>query len=90
MTYLLNGLAIYRDASIREGFPVRPVAAEAARTGDLLFWPGHIGLYPSATDGTCTPRASPEASWKIFPSSGRIRTTGTILARSITAWGSVF
>jgi hypothetical protein len=45
MAYLLNGLAIYRDAGIREGFPIRPIREDRAKRGDLLFWPGHVALY---------------------------------------------
>jgi prepilin-type processing-associated H-X9-DG protein len=45
MAYMLGGLYIYRDASIVDGFPVREITAEAARTGDLLFWDGHVALY---------------------------------------------
>jgi beta-lactamase class A len=45
MAYMLNGLYIYRDAGIADGFPIREIPAEAARTGDLLFWDGHVALY---------------------------------------------
>lgn len=45
MCYLLNGVVIYRDARIEEGFPVHPVPIEKAKAGDLLYFPGHIALY---------------------------------------------
>ncbi|MEG2698496.1 MAG: C40 family peptidase [Ruthenibacterium sp.] len=45
MTYLLNGLVIYRDASIEQGFPVRKITFAQAQRGDLLYFPGHIALY---------------------------------------------
>jgi beta-lactamase class A len=45
MAYMLNGLYIYRDGSIADGFPVKEISPEAARTGDLLFWDGHVALY---------------------------------------------
>ena len=45
MAYMLNGLFIYRDARIVEGYPVKEISAEAAQPADMLFWPGHIGLY---------------------------------------------
>jgi len=88
MTYLLNGLVIYRDASIREGFPVRPIAAEAARKGDLLFWPGHIGLYLG--DGRyvhSTGKSGGVLENSLRPEDPDYRDD---LAHSITAWGSVF
>lgn len=45
MAYLLNGVIIYRDAAIREGFPIRPIDPETAQPGDLLFFPGHVAMY---------------------------------------------
>jgi hypothetical protein len=45
MAYMLNGLYIYRDARIMDGFPVREIPAGSADAGDLLFWDGHVALY---------------------------------------------
>lgn len=45
MSYLLNGIVIWRDASIREGFPIHAISLEEARAGDLLFFPGHVAMY---------------------------------------------
>ena len=44
MAYWLNGVAIYRDARISPGFPIKKIPADAAREGDLLFFPGHVGI----------------------------------------------
>lgn len=45
MSYLLNGVIIYRDARIKEGFPLREIPRAAMKMGDLLFFPGHVALY---------------------------------------------
>lgn len=45
MSYLLNGIVIWRDASIREGFPIHAIDFEDIRPGDLMFFPGHVALY---------------------------------------------
>ena len=45
MSYLLNGIIIYRDASIKEGFPIRPISPQDVRPADLLFFPGHVAMY---------------------------------------------
>ncbi len=45
MSYLLNGIIIWRDASIREGFPIHAIELKDARAGDLLFFPGHVAMY---------------------------------------------
>ena len=45
MSYFLNGILIYRDASIQEAYPIRQIPAKSLKTGDLLFFPGHVALY---------------------------------------------
>ncbi len=54
MSYLMNGVLIWRDAEIVEGYPVKKVwgeeeeryfVEERAKPGDLLLWRGHVGMY---------------------------------------------
>lgn len=45
MSYLLNGVVIWRDAQIKEGFPVHPIPRSRKKPGDLLFFPGHVAMY---------------------------------------------
>ena len=45
MAYMLCGILIYRDADIREGFPIREIPIDAVKPGDLLFFPGHVAMY---------------------------------------------
>ena len=45
MVYLLNGVVIYRDSSLKDGFPVKRISISNLSKGDLLFFPGHIALY---------------------------------------------
>jgi gamma-D-glutamyl-L-lysine dipeptidyl-peptidase len=45
MAYMINGVIIYRDANIVEGFPVHEIAYENMKPGDLLFFPGHVAMY---------------------------------------------
>ncbi|TQR37188.1 peptidase [Lysinibacillus sphaericus] len=45
MAYMLNGVYIYRDAKIVEGFPIKEISLEHIQKGDLLYFPGHIALY---------------------------------------------
>ena len=45
MAYLLNGVVIYRDAAIKPGFALHEIPFEAAKPGDLLFFPGHVAMY---------------------------------------------
>jgi cell wall-associated NlpC family hydrolase len=42
--YMLNGVIIYRDAKIMEGYPVHEIAFEYKKPGDMLFFPGHVAM----------------------------------------------
>jgi hypothetical protein len=45
MCYLLCGVKIYRNAAIKEGYPVKQIPFEEKKPGDLLYFPGHIAMY---------------------------------------------
>ena len=45
MSYYMNGILIYRDAEIKDGYPVHQIEKEKIQMGDLLFFPGHVGIY---------------------------------------------
>ncbi len=45
MAYMLNGVLIYRDAKIVEGFPIKVIPLDQIQKGDLLYFPGHIAMY---------------------------------------------
>jgi cell wall-associated NlpC family hydrolase len=44
MAYWLNGICIFRDAAIKTGFAVKKIPPQGAGMGDLLFFPGHVGM----------------------------------------------
>ena len=45
MAYMLNGIIIYRDADIKEGFPIKEIRFDKLKKGDLIFFPGHVAMY---------------------------------------------
>lgn len=45
ISYQLNGVIIYRDADIAEGFPVHRIPEDRIKPCDLLFFPGHVAMY---------------------------------------------
>ena len=45
MAYMLCGILIYRDADIKEGFPLREIPLDQMKPGDLIFFPGHVAMY---------------------------------------------
>jgi len=44
MAYWLNGMHIYRDAKIVPDFAIKEISPDSAGRGDLLFFPGHVGM----------------------------------------------
>lgn len=45
MAYLVNGVVIYRDADIGDGFCMRQIPLAEAGEGDLIFFPGHVAMH---------------------------------------------
>ena len=45
MSYLDQGILVYRDAQIMEAYPVKEITEEQIRKGDLIFFPGHVAMY---------------------------------------------
>ena len=45
ISYFINGIIIYRDAEIKEGYNVRRISIEDIKPGDLIYYPGHITMY---------------------------------------------
>ncbi|MDF2870491.1 MAG: glycoside hydrolase [Anaerocolumna sp.] len=45
MAYQLNGITIYRDASIETGYPVKSIPPEKMKPADLLYFLGHVAIY---------------------------------------------
>ncbi len=45
MAYMLNGITIWRDSYIREGYPIVKIEIEDVKEADLLYFAGHIAMY---------------------------------------------
>lgn len=44
ITYLMNGIKIYRDAVLKEEY-MKSISIEDIKPGDLIFFPGHVAMY---------------------------------------------
>ncbi len=90
MAYLLNGIVIYRDADIRDGFPVRQISPDNVKEGDLLFFPGHVAMYLGRGEyihATAKPGSDGVTINSLDPDSYIYRED---LAKGITMAGSLF
>lgn len=45
MAYMQNGVLIYRDAKIVDGWPVKEIDRAQMKPADLIFFPGHVAIY---------------------------------------------
>src|SRR5699024_7240340 len=45
ITYLINGIIIYRDSQIKEEFGMKRISKEEIQLGYLLYYPGHVAMY---------------------------------------------
>ncbi|MCD7761884.1 MAG: serine hydrolase [Lachnospiraceae bacterium] len=90
MSYLENGVLIYRDAKIKPGYPIFEIPREKLKPGDLIFFPGHVaiylgeGRYIHSTGYKKTPYVTINS---LNPADEDYRAD---LAASITACGSIF
>ncbi|MGN1188709.1 MAG: NlpC/P60 family protein, partial [Lachnospiraceae bacterium] len=90
MSYLLNGVAIFRDARIKDGFPVHEIAATNIKPGDLMYFPGHTAMYIGNCEyihSTARTGSDGVVINSLSPTSSCYRED---LAKNLTAVGSVF
>ena len=45
MSWMEQGILIYRDALIKPEYPVRKIERKELKKGDLIFFPGHVGMF---------------------------------------------
>lgn len=90
VSYMLNGILIYRDAKIMAGYSVHEIAIDRMQRGDLLYFPGHIAMYLGGQEyihSTGKIRNSGVVINSLAPSAAHYRED---LAKQLYAVGSIF
>lgn len=90
MSYLINGVLIYRDAVIRDGYPIHKIPRELAKKGDLFFFPGHVAIYLGEERFIHSTGSAGSFGCVINSFDPRDPDYREDLANSITAVGSIF
>ena len=90
MAYLLCGVSIWRDAKIREGYPVREIPVCAVKPGDLLYFPGHMALYTGGLEYVHATGRSGDDGVVISSLDHRSSNYRADLAESVLCAGTVF
>lgn len=90
MSYFMCGILIYRDAAIKESYPVHEIPSSEMKPGDLLYFPGHIAIYLGNQKYIHSTGNSKSFACVINSLSPDDCDYRDDLAKSLTAAGSVF
>lgn len=88
MAYMLNGILIYRDANIKEGFPIKEISFEKIKKGDLIFFTGHVAMY--LEDGNYVHSSTSNDVVKINSINKNAENYNEDLGKCIKGFGSIF
>jgi gamma-D-glutamyl-L-lysine dipeptidyl-peptidase len=88
MAYMLNGIVIYRDAKIKEGFPIKEIPFKKIKKGDLIFFPGHVAMY--LEDGNYVHSSTSNDVVKINNLNETAENYNEYLGKCIKNFGSIF
>lgn len=90
LSYMENGILIYRDAKMMDGFPMRPIGRDELAPGDAIYFPGHVAMYlgnGKLIHATAYKENAGVCINSLNPADSDYRRD---LAASITGYGSVF
>ncbi len=87
ISYLMNGIIIYRDAVLKEEY-MREISLEEIKPGDLLFFPGHVAMYIG--DDKYIHSSSSNSGVKINSLNPNHSDYKEDLAKTITGIGTIF
>jgi cell wall-associated NlpC family hydrolase len=88
MAYMLNGVIIYRDSEIKEGFPIKEIPFKNIKKGDLIYFPKHVAMY--LEDGNYIHSSTSNDSVKINSFNINSDNYNEYLAKAPKRYGSIF
>jgi hypothetical protein len=88
MAYMLNGIIIYRDSKIKEGFPIKEISFNKLKKGDLIYFPGHVAMYLG--NGDYIHSATSNDFVKVNSFNENADNYNEYLAKSSKVFGSIF
>lgn len=90
MSYMENGILIFRDARLHSDFPVQEISKEKLSEGDLIYFPGHVAMYLGAgryIHATASAQCPGVGINSLIPGEEGYRED---LLKKIVAYGSIF
>lgn len=90
MSYLMNGILIYRDSERNHAYPVHEIPPERMKPGDLLYFPGHIAMYLGEKEYIHAARREDSFGCTVNSLSPKAWNYREDLAKSLLAAGSIW
>lgn len=87
ISYLLNGIIIYRDAQRKDQY-MKQISREEMKPGDLIFFPGHVAMYMG--DDKYVHSSSNNDGVDINSLNPKDKNYNDYLAKNITDIGTIF
>lgn len=87
ISYLLNGIIIYRDAQRKDQY-MKQISKEEMKPGDLIFFPGHVAMYMG--DDKYVHSSSNNNGVDVNSLNPKDKNYNDYLAKNITDIGTIF
>lgn len=90
LCYMENGVLIYRDAQLRQGYPVHEISRAALKPGDLIYWERHVAMHLGGNRYIHAAGSAPKPCVTVGSLNPEEEGYRADLADTVKAYGSVF